>query len=517
MENSMNRRLFLRGAVGGASALGLAACGAPPLVVPEQAAQGAAAPGATMRIARPAASAAETLDPASSLSAYEYLGALYNRVVKLDRSGETVPDLATDWSRNSDATAWTFALRSGVRFHDGKPLTARDVRYTFRHVLDPDTGSPQAGPLEIIESIDVVDDTTISFTLSTPNAEFPSLLAAYQCYVIPEDSVATIGRTGVGTGPFRLDFFDPAAAGRVIANPDHFDGPPQLDAIEFFSIQDSSARVNALLAGQVDLLAQTNLDNPTAQVVSGSSGTTIARVENAQWYSMPMLFTSEKFADSRVREAMKLTYDPTRLLGTAVQGVGSPGWDNPVPPQLAAFLDYQREYDPEKAKFLLKEAGQEGLRAKLYTSSYDPNFTPIATAYARQARDAGIRLDITNTSAESYYTQIWMQVPLMMSYWFTGRPVDQLLNQIFRSGSSYNESAWSNEQFDGILDAARADTNDATRLAKYQDAQRLIIEDGSSLTPIFGDRLVGLSTDVVNYEEYGFEFDYLNIGLREAR
>lgn len=105
----------------------------------------------------------------------------------------------------------------------------------------------------------------------------------------------------------------------------------------------------------------------------------------------------------------------------------------------------------------------------------------------------------------------------MMGYWATGRPIDQLLNQIFRSGSSYNESAWSNEQFDDLLDSARADTNDESRLAKYQDAQRLIIDDGACLTPVFGDRLVGLSSDVVNYDEFGFEFDYLNIGLREEQ
>src|SRR5699024_698160 len=89
----------------------------------------------------------------------------------------------------------------------------------------------------------------------------------------------------------------------------------------------------ALLAGQVHLLAQTNLDNPTARVIEGSPGTTIARVENAQWYTIPMLYTSEEFADSRVREAMRLAYDPAAVLDTALQGTGAPGWDNPVPPQ----------------------------------------------------------------------------------------------------------------------------------------------------------------------------------------
>jgi len=469
-----------------------------------------------MRIARPAASAAETLDPASSLSAYEYLGALYNRLVKLDRAGETVPDLATEWSSNADATVWDFRLRGDVRFHDGRRLTARDVRYTFQHILDPDTASPQAGALDLVDGIDAVDATTVRFRLATPNAEFPSLLTAYQCYVIPDGSAGTIGRTGIGTGPFVLEGFTPAGTGRVRANEDHFAGRASLDGIEFYSIQDTSARVNALLARQVDLLLQTNLDNPTARVVAGSPGTTVARVANAQWYTIPMLATSAEFKDPRMREAMRLAYDPEAVLRTALQGTGTAGWDNPVPPELSAHLDHRREHDPERARALLRQIGREGFRTRIYTSAYEPNLTAIAVAYADQVKQAGIDLQITNVAADSYYTQVWMSRPLMVSYWFTGRPVDQLLNQIFRSGSSYNEAAWSNPRFDRLLDAARADTNETTRRQKYQDAQRLVIEEGADMTPVFGDRLVGLSEEVVNYDEHGFELDYLALGLKEV-
>lgn len=516
MTLSIDRRAFLAGSLGGAVALGMSACGAPPLRVPERAATGTPRPGATMRIARPAASAAELLDPASALSAYEYLGALYNRVVRLDRDGKTVPDLAQDWDSNRDATVWTFRLRSGVRFHDGSALTARDVRYTFGHILDPDTASPQAGPLSLIDSMDAVDTTTIRFNLKTPNAEFPSLLTAYQCYVIPEDSAPEIGHTGIGTGPFKLESYEPAGAGVVSANEDYFDGPPALAQIEFYSIQDTSARVNALLAHQVDLLSQTNLDNPTSRVVAGSPGTTIAKVDNAQWYTIPMLATSKEFSDPQMRRAMRLAYDPEAILNTALQGQGTTGWDNPVPPHMAAFAGHDREYDPEKAKHILTKIGRENFRTEIFTSAYEPNFTAIATAYAHQVKQAGIDLTINNVAADSYYTQIWMSEPLMVSYWFTGRPIDQLLNQIFRSGSSYNESAWSDPQFDALLDEARADTNDRTRLQKYQDAQRMIAHQGADMTPVFGHRLVGLSTEVVNYDEYGFEFDYLNLGLREG-
>lgn len=516
MAAEFTRRTLLAGAFG-VSAAAVAGCGAPALVVPEQAARGQAQPGGVLRIARPAASAAETLDSASSLSAYEYLGAIYNRVVRLDPQGQVVPDLATEWSSNADATEWTFKLRDGVHFHNGKPFTAQDVRYSIGHVLDPATASPQAGTLSSMfgpEGMHVVDDTTIRFQLLTPNAEFPSLLSAYQCYIIPEGSAATIGTTGIGTGPFRLESFRPAGPGAVVANLDHFAGRPVLDRIEFSSIQDTSARVNALLSRQVDLLSQTNMDNATARVVLGSRGTTVARVPDAQWYTIPMLFTAPEFADLRVRQAMKLAYDPDKLLQTALQGTGTGGWDVPVPPGVRGRLETRREYDPEQARALLRAAGHDRFRLPIYTSAYEPNLTPIAVAYAEQVRQAGIDLTITNVSADSYYTTVWMAKPLMVSYWFTGRPIDQLLNQVFRTGSSYNESAWSNAQFDQTLDAARADTNEESRLRKYEDAQQILLDDGSHMTPVFGDRLVGISEKVVNYSEYGFEFDYLNIGLK---
>lgn len=510
---------MLGGSLGALAALSLSACGVQaPMSIPQQARTGTPSPGGTMRIARPAASAAETLDSASSLGAYEYLGALFNRLVKMDEEGQTVPDLADDWDSDASALVWTFHLRGGVRFHDGKELTAEDVVYSIRHVLDPDVGSPQAGTLESMfgpDDVTAVDKHTVRFFLQTANAEFPSLLTSYHCYIIPEGSAAEIGRTGVGTGPFKLESYTPAGAGVVVANEDYFEGRPVLDRIEFYSIQDTTARVNALLAGQVDLIAQTNLDHPTARVVTGTEGTTVARMENAQWYTIPMLYTSDEFSDVRVRQAMKYAYDPQALLQTALQGEGDAGWDNPVPPGLAGRLEHNREYDPERAKSLLAEAGMEGFSTRLYTSSYEANLTPIATAYADQAAEAGIDLQITNVSADSYYTETWMQVPLMVSYFATGRPLDQLLNQIFRTDSGYNESAWSNEEFDNLLDGARADVNESSRMQKYMDAQQLIIDESPHMTPIFGDRLVGLSEKVVNYREFSFEFDYLNIGLED--
>ncbi len=519
--NTPSRRAILAGTAGiaGLGLLALTGCatGASSTTIPEAAATGTPVQGGRLRVARPAASAAETLDSASSLSAYEYLGALYNRLVKLDEKGETIPDLAEEWSASADGVTWTFRLRRDVRFHDGTRFTAADAIASIQHVIDPATASPQGGVLgDMLDpgSMSAPDAHTLVFQLKTPNAEFPSLLTAYQCYIVPADAIATIGSTGIGTGPFRLSSFHPAGSGSVEAFDDHFAGRPVLDGIDFSSIQDTTARVNALLAGQIDLISQTNLDFATARVVSASSRATVARVENAQWYTIPMLATSAEFQDPLVRQAMKLAYDPEQILATALQGTGTAGWDNPVPPSLAAFVDVDRAYDPDQAKALLAKAGVSGLRTTIHTSSYESVFTPMAVAYRDQVKAAGIDLTVTNASSDSYYTEIWMQKPLMVSYWFTGRPIDQLLNQIFRTGSSYNESAWSNPTFDALLDDARATMDDAKRLTLYQDAQRIVVEDSAAMTPMFGDRLVGISRDVVNYREFGFEFDHLTIGFR---
>lgn len=514
-----------RSVLAGAAALGaswlLSGCtGASAAPVPPTGdRQGAPDSGGTLRIARPPASDAETLDPAGALSAYEYLGALYNRLIRVGADGALAADLAESWEPDAKARTWTFRLRKGVTFHDGRAFTSADAAYTLRHILDEATASPQAAvlaPLIDPAALRTPDAHTLVVPLKTPNAEFPSLLTHYNCYVIPDGGARAAGRTGIGTGPFKLESFTPAGPGRVVAFEDHWAGRPVLDAIAFYSVADMSARSNALLAGQVDLLSQTNLDFATARVVAASDRATVARVKDAQWYVLPMLTTEKPFTDVRVRQAMKLAYDPDHVVKAALQGAGTAGWDNPVPPSDPAHRAEHPAHDPEQARHLLKKAGHEGLAVELYTSAYDPLFTPMALAYQDSAGRAGIRVKVKTAAADSYYTQIWMKKPLMATYWFTGRPVDQLFTQIFRGGSAYNETAWSDAAFDALLDRARAETDDTRRRDLYGEAQTMVIDRGGAITPMFADRLVGISRAVRGYAEHGFEFDYLGIGLKGA-
>jgi len=518
LGRGLSRRTLL-GAAALAAPLGLAACGSSGSgpSVEATAVSGTAAKGGTMRIARPPASSAESLDPASSLSAYEYLGALYSRLVKQAQDGSVLPDLATSWESNADSTTWTFTLREGVKFHNGKAFTSADAAYTLTHILDPKIQSPQAGvlsPFLSASGISTPDAKTLVVELSSPNAEFVSLLMNYNCYVIPDGSAKTIGTTGIGTGPFKLKSFVPAGQGTVLANSDYFGGAPVLDSIQFTAIADIQARVDALLAGQVDLIAQTNIDYATSKTVTASSIATTATVKNAEWYVLPMLTTAAPFTDVNVREAFKIAYQPEDLLKLALYGRGTVANNNPVVPTDANYLDYKVTPDPDKAKALLKAAGLSSATEQLYTSTYDSVLTPMALAYQSSVKSAGLNISIKTASADSYYTDVWMQKPLCASYWYTGRPIDQLLNQIFRAGSSYNETSWADTQFASILDAARKESDAAKRKQHYQDAQKILVDRSGSIVPFFADRTTGLSKKVVNYQEYGFEFDYLHIGFK---
>lgn len=478
-------------------------------------ATGTAKAGGVLRIARPPASTVETLDPASSLSAYEYLGALYNRLVKQDDKGSVAADLATSWSVSADQMTWTFVLREGVQFHNGKSFTSADAVYTLQHILDPATKSPQAGVLSpFLDSTGVTakDATTLVVKLKSPNAEFVSLLMNYNCYVIPAGSAATIGKSGIGTGPFSLVSFKPAGKGSIKANPNYFGGAPKVSSIEFTAIADVQARVNALLAQQVDLVAQTNLDFATAKTVTASGTATTATVKNAAWYVMPMLYTAKPFTDVKVRQAFKMAYDPKEVMDLSIHGLGTVANNNPVPPTDPNYLHYSVAHDPDKAKSLLSHAGFSGSQ-QLYTSSYEPVMSILAQAYQSSTKTSGLDISIQTAAADSYYTDVWIKKPFCVSYWYTGRPIDQLLNQIFRSGSSYNESLWSDTSFDKMLDSARKEADAAKRKQYYQDAQKLLVDNSATIVPFFADRIIGLSKKVVNYKEFGFEFDYVNIGF----
>ncbi|MCX7790948.1 MAG: ABC transporter substrate-binding protein, partial [Chloroflexaceae bacterium] len=435
-EQRLTRRAMLRAMLAAGGAGVLAACGqAAPAVLPTQAPAAApvAAARGTLRLAHTLEWAGkEVLGPASPVRFFPPVSLLYNRLVRLDEAGRPAPDLAVGWEADATATRWTFKLRDGVTFHDGKPFTAQDVLYTTRYVMNPELESPGAAVLEIVdlEQLRAPDDRTVVFTLKQPHADFPLLLLHYSMYIIPDGIGDAINTLGIGTGPFKLQQFNPEGTTIVVANDAYWDGTPGLAGIEMVGIADGEARTAALLADQIDY---NDVPPETAELVRRNPNYVLNALPAGGWLVMAMHTRQPPFTDPRVRKAMKLVIDREAMVRTVLSGYGQVASDHPVWPGDQYFLDISRKPDIAQAKQLLAEAGYaNGLDVTLYTSSIDTYMIPMTVAYKEMAAEAGINVTIKQESADGYWNDIWMQVPFCCSSWGE-RQADQVLNEVFRS------------------------------------------------------------------------------------
>jgi peptide/nickel transport system substrate-binding protein len=490
LAHSLSRRTLLRAALATSAATALAACAQPVAPAGQAgAASTAAETRGTLRLAHILEwGGKEVLDPASPNRFFPPIELLYNRLVRLNNSGVPEPDLALSWEADPSAQTWTFTLREGVHFHDGKPLTSKDVVYTLQHVVDPELGSPGASVLEIVDvtALEAPDDQTVVIKLKQPHADFPLLLLHYSCYVIPEGSAETIATTGIGTGPFKLQSLNPEGKTVVVANDDYWEGKPGLAAIEMVSIPDGEARTAALLADQIDY---GGVSFGSAALVERNANLELQSIGSGNWLPLVMNVNNPPFDDPKVRMAMKLVVNREEMLQTVLNGYGALAWDHPVWPGDQYHLAIDRQQDIEQAKALLAEAGYpDGIDVVLHTTPNPDQMVPLAVTYKEQAAAAGIRVEIQQDPSDSYWNDVWMKVDFCTSFWGE-RQADQVLNEVFRSGASWNESFWNNAEFDQLLDDARNELNFEARKALYQQAQQLLADDGGSIIPIFYNNL----------------------------
>jgi peptide/nickel transport system substrate-binding protein len=502
----LNRREVLAGA----TALGLSAFGA------TRAMAQTPVRGGTLRVGLIGGGAsvdtldphAETLSPELSQSARQLS---FSKLADMAPDGSFVLQLAESMEPNADATVWRIKLKSGVTFHDGSELTADDVIYTFRRILDPKNEAlgQARGNIDMIDpnGLEKVDKTTVNVKLTRPWSDLIS--AVGQRYI----SIVKNGATGpwkvenfIGTGPFKLTEWVPGERYTYVRNENYFEsGKPYLDGVVTLGIQDPVARVNALIAGQVDAICDVAASQ--AAIVQGA-GLELVVNPGGGWTPLIMDTTAAPFDDVRVRKAMKLLVNREQSVEAVLQGYGSVGndvfarWD----PLYNADLP-QQTFDPEKAKWLLKEAGHLDTIFKLHGSDADANMMPLALVFGQGAKQAGIKLEIQKDPTDTFWSQTYGKVPFTFSSWGY-RPFFAQWMAAFVAFNDY-ETKWKNDvakkAHAHVLEAAST-SDPALKLQLAHEAQKLMQEDSGYIIPFFKQTIDARSKKVQGIEPHVFPY-----------
>lgn len=480
MSGLINRRGLFKST--GAAALALGAgpfAGAMARAAPQK--------GGHFRAAIPGGHTGDSFDPVTFSDLFMSVlgaGAVYSRLTEVDADGNVVGGLAESWDASADARVWTFNLRKGVEFHNGKPLTAADVIASVDHHRGEDSKSPIKQIVDPIEKIAAPDDHTVVFTLTGGNADFAFLLFDYHLCIMPADAIGE----GIGTGGYIIESFEPGVRAVARRNPNYFHGDARahFDSIELINMTDPAARSNALLSGGVDFIAQADLK--TLKRLSAAPGVVINEQPGTKHFMFQMITTKDPYTDNNVRLAMKYGVDRQAMLDKVLVGHGLIGNDQPIGPA-NRYHDPdipQRPYDPDKARFHLRQAGLDGLTVDLATS--DGAFAgavDMAVLFRESAAPTGIDVAVDRVPGDGYWSDIWRKRPLCASY-SSGRPTeDWILSSSYLSGVPWNATQWSNARFDELLIAARTELDEAKRRAMYGEMQRLISDDGGVIAPLF--------------------------------
>ncbi len=422
-----------------------------------------------------------------------------NRLVRKNLDGVTSPELATEWSANADATEWTFKLRKGIYFHDGSAFDAPDVKYSLERVKDPDIGSPAKKSMSSVTDIEIVDAHTVKMKLNTSFADFPLLLTDYRLRMIPEGSGDTIGQTGIGTGPFMVDKFDPEGTTVLKANPEYWEGAPGVAEVHVIAIPDGEARVQALLTGQIDM----NRYVPFSQkrIFDNNPKFNVSVVPTGNWRGMVMRTDTAPFDNPKVRKAVRLAVDRQELVDLVMGGAATVSCDTPVAPSDQYRLKMDCPQNISKAKNLLREAGYpNGISMTIHVSTKEPTWPTIAEVMQQQLAKANIKADIKMTPSKSYWKETWMKKAVAMTRW-NERPADSILHEAYHSGAKWNESFYKSSSFDKNLADARGELDFNKRKAAYENAQKTLWEETGTMIPYHVSKLVITSSRVKDLDD----------------
>ena len=449
------------------------------------------------------------LDPhrATAFSSQRIVEQIYEGLVRFNSKLGIEPAIAESWDIQGKTT-YIFSLRKGVRFHNGRELTADDVKYSFSRILDPKTGSYLASNFDSIKEIRVNSRYQVEFILKEPFAPFLQMLTTG--YIVPKEVVEKEGdlqKVAVGTGPFKLKTLRPDAYILLEKNKDYYmPGLPYLDAVLFEIIPEASTRVASFKTRNVDMLPALDAVNVKLLARSGNRDARILKVEELAISNMGLNTVRAPLDDPRVRRAISYAIDRKQIVDAVYQGDGSPS--GPLPPSLtqwalpiATFDSYSQDY--AKARALLKEAGHPtGIRFQITVSPQLKVAYDIAQIIQEQLRPAGINVEL-KTVEWGQFIQDWKNgnFDAFVSIKGGSPDPDAYLYRPFLSTGSTNVYKYKNAKVDELLDEGRSLTDRAQRKSVYNQVQQLLEEESPVIHIACAELYDVLQPNVKGYEQ----------------
>jgi peptide/nickel transport system substrate-binding protein len=340
-----------------------------------------------------------------------------------------------------------------------------------------------------------IDNLTVRIPLKFPNATFPDDIGQYFNGIVP---VGYDPKNPVGTGAFKYQSFTPGQQSVFVKNPNYWDtGKPHVDQLTIIDFPDNTARVNALLGGQVDAI-----DNlPTGQIaqVEGNSSLKVLIAQTGEWQPFTMRVDSPPFNDVRVRQAFRLIVDRRQMVEQVLSGQGRIANDMyaPFDPAYASSFP-QRQQDLAQAKSLLKQAGHSSLTVELVTADVFQGVVAAAQVFAQQASGAGVKVNVRKLDTGTFYGDNYLKWTFAQDFWATRMYLPQVAQGSLPT-SPFNETHWNDPTFIKLINQARAEIDDTKRKAILQDAQKLEYDNGGYIIPYFSNQIDAYSAKLTGF------------------
>lgn len=461
--------------------------------------------GGTFRI--PLSNDPGTLDPAHITGIYAVNVAMniFDGLVEFDKELNLVPAIARRWIISRNHRSYTFFLKKGIKFHNGREVVAQDFVYSLNRILDPKTKSPVAsffsyisgakefsqGKTSSATGISALDSHTLKIDLEEPFAPFLSILATANAKVIPKEAVGPdFGKKPVGTGPFKFDKWESGKILALSANQNYFAGRPYLDALNFVIYPGMQWEI---IFGDFEkgLLDQATVPKQQYEKIKANPVYTrqyqLITTPGLNLVYVGMNHNIPPFNDPRVRQAVSYAVD-TKSIVKEVTGRGSVPAFGILPQGIAgsdpSFKGYP--YDLEKARALLSEAGYPEGKGfppiEIWTVSKSETVQKELLSYKKYLADVGIQLQpkVANNWKEFVSLINSKKVPMFYAAWYADYPdPDNFLYVLSHSKSPTNRMGYSNETVDKMLEDARHETDYMKRVELYRNIEKQVMNDAS--------------------------------------